>query len=191
MNRNRKNRGNGMIWAIILVVIVAVVVTFIIFARARKFDPGKTESGVYLNKWADVRIRVPEGFKTYKNAATDNAHEELYMKTSGTEAAMFGFAAFNDPDVDSGMEQMKQVFLQAAGVSKGVNITVSEVHYPKIAGKEYKYLPIKMSASGITIYMGIYARKVNSHGSFLIIAGSTQSEAALEDLVKKNVSTYN
>ena len=131
-----------MIWAIILVVIVAVVVTFIIFARARKFDPGKTESGVYLNKWADVRIRVPEGFKTYKNAATDNAHEELYMKTSGTEAAMFGFAAFNDPDVDSGMEQMKQVFLQAAGVSKGVNITVSEVHYPKIAGKVFAQLGV-------------------------------------------------
>ena len=55
MKESRKNRGNGVIWAIILVVIVAIVVTFIVIAKSRKYEPGKTENGVYLNKWADVQ----------------------------------------------------------------------------------------------------------------------------------------
>ena len=190
MNENRKNRGNGLIWAIILVVIVAITVTFIVIARSSKYEPGKTENGLYLNSWADVEIKVPAGLKIYREIKADNAFAEIYMRSSGTNALMFGFAAYKDSDIDTGMEEMKQVFIQAARVSKNANISVTDIRYPVIAGKEYKYLPIKISGNGATFYIGIYGRKVNRHGSFLIMAGTTESMSALEDLVKQNVSTY-
>lgn len=190
MKESRKNRGNGLIWAIILVVIAAIVVTFIVIAKSRKYEPGKTENGVYLNKWADVQIRIPDGLTIYQKQDTDSLYSELYMKSSTESSQMFGFAAYKDPSIDTGMEEMKQVFLQAVGRAKGINITVSNIQYPKIAGKEYKYLPVKLSGNGVTVYIGIYGRQVNSHGSFILVAGSTESEAALNDLIKQNVSSY-
>lgn len=115
MKESRKNRGNGLIWAIILVVIVAIVVTFIVIAKSRKYDPGKTDNGIYLNKWADVQIRIPDGLTIYQKQNTDSLYSELYMKSSTESSQMFGFAAYKDPSIDTGMEEMKQVFLQAVG----------------------------------------------------------------------------
>ncbi len=182
MDRKR-NRGSALVGVIFALVLIGIGVGVFLFIRAKKFDPGTVEdSRTYKNKWADVKITVPEGY-----AVTTKEDGDTKMVAFSKDTSILVLCADNsETDLDAGLEEVRQVLMQTGSqvtsAYPGVGLTVRDTTTKMIAGKSYKVLPIEMKAGTYTAYYNLYGRVAHGNGVFIIAAFGT-SKSDIDNLI--------
>lgn len=145
------------------------------------YTKGVLSDGVYTNKWADLRLTVPEGFQnapeeSYTAAASGGGECGLYL--SGEEGqvctVLFGdtVAWISDPKLylKENVEKLVAEMFQE-GYSAAWDGLYEDI---QIAGNTYIGAHISVNANGVSAAESVYARKINNKLCLILITGASQ-----------------
>ena len=168
--KRQKNQGNAalIVLLIIIVVVVGVVAAVLIIRNNRKYTPGEMVGNTYVNKWAKVKVEVPDSYTYQTNIKKTNGYEVPFalLATDGLSYC-YVFTREGETKVENLETEFRKMFGDGnMGFSfgkVGVQMSVSTDHRV-IAGESYDCLV--MSAAGVRFVFAY--RTVYDNGIFVI-----------------------
>ncbi|MBQ6660574.1 MAG: hypothetical protein IJM57_03985 [Lachnospiraceae bacterium] len=188
----KKNRGEALVIASIIVafITIAVIVVILVIKIAHKYSPGVVDGTSYVNKWADVKIDVPDSYQIQQVGGMSNGFETPFAFFRNSPVAA-GIVVTREGETD--MYKIEEEFLQEFGGSGGSisvpmgktvqQMSIDQTHRT-IAGEDY----LCFEFSSQETYMCAAFRAVHDNGVFGIVAVATSADEIDEvlNLLEKN-----
>lgn len=184
--KSNKNRGDARLVIILSVVAVLVAVGGTLLAIRiigdRKFTKGEIdENNVYVNRWADLRYEIPDGYKRQKR-------DDQWLFANSQNRA-FSIMVEEEGTIDEAWESLKYVFqLMSSFGGSRVAVNVGGDTTEQIGGYDYKSCTASFTAAGQTYYMKIIGRQVRKKG-VVAFCFLTPSKGEF-DMFETNIRSY-
>ena len=143
-----------------------------------------SDDGIYTNKWANIRLAVPEGYtegnSVNYNSFSDGGTTECGLYLLSPQREMYAIA-FIDASSQKYVNENTLLLQLSAGLSQqnneNVKYTIPENFEDiKIAGENYTVAHFKFSSYGIEFVQSYYVRKIGDRFCNIIIINSTKEE---------------
>ena len=180
MVRQKKNRGETVhiVLALVAILVVAGAIAAVLIIRNnRKYSVGESDENSYRNKWAKVKVYVPEDYivntKSQKVSGFDNPFS--FASKSG-KSYCYVFTREGKPDMGTLEDEFKKTFgdgmFNLSYGKTGIQMSMTTDHRT-IAGESYDCLV--MSVAGVKMTLAF--RPVHDNGVFCVCTVTTGGES--------------
>ncbi len=183
--KRKKNQGNStlIVLLVIIVLIVGAVAAVLIIRHNRKYTTGEVDGQTYTNKWAKVKVTVPDDYIIdTKNQKTDGFDVPFAFASKDGKSYCYVFTRECKPDMSNTEEEFRKMFgdgkFNVSYGKIGMQMNFSTDHRT-IAGESYDCLVF--SGAGARIVVAF--RAVYDNGVFCICT-ATMNGVYEDDLFK-------
>ena len=180
MVRQKKNRGETVhiVLALVAILVVAGAIAAVLIIRNnRKYSVGEADGNSYRNKWANVKVYVPDDYvvstKQQKVSGFDNPFS---FATKNGKGYCYVFTREGKPDMGNMEEEFKKTFgdgmFNMAYGKVGMQVNMSTDHRT-IAGESYDCLV--MTVAGVRMTLAF--RPVHDNGVFCVCTVTLNGES--------------
>lgn len=187
--QRRKNQGSAQVVIVILILLAAIGGTiFLIMSSINKrYQAGSYSNNVYESKWANVSIKLPEGYQKLADPTGTLNGMDAHMFRSNTSVIIIATQEQKNTNLEKEMQSLSRSFSTTA--VKGAQIVGQPVKTVKIAGEKYSCLTFDVIQGLNKVAMSLYAREVHNNG-FIMIMMVSGSQKEIENFINNNISKY-